>query len=495
LSVDTAYLAPNKISSDVVPLDRIVPSALNPRKHFDPDKLQELADSIKHLGLMEPIVVRWLTLLAAGAKFEIVAGERRYRAAILAGLAEVPIRNLGFVDDKIALEMALVENLQRADLDPIEEAEGYASLNRVVGLKQAQIAAAVHRSQPTIANRMRLLDLPVDVQERIRKGELSPSHGVALAKLSDFPAIVSEIAAMVIKNRWTSGQIEQTSLPFGYELTTLKLAKSLSYQAFNTDVCTRACPFQAYRRANDYSAFCLNPDHYEQLEHEAINARTAAWRAKEEERRAKLAEKDPEAVISLPPVESITVIESARGSDYPEIGDHPPEGCTEDCPCRGEILQWGRFRTVCKDPARFKKLSRSTTITDNRERRADAKALRTKLATRLESLTEFGQDELLILAVQALAQQIPGHKVTPAWHKVARVGDTMHDGRTLASLETLALAGGDVHLVRLALAAILGAELDEYHEGGRGKASLTDWYLDDGNRGSKDDLAVVFGKL
>src|SRR5690348_2154832 len=149
-----------------VELDQVAPSPLQPRRHFDSERLQELAQAIRSQGIIEPLVVRPGPSPdgAAGARYELVAGERRWRAARIAGLGMVPVvvREL---DDHAALEMSLVENLMREDLNPVDEAHGFERLARSFGMSHEQIAARIGKSRPHVSNAIRLLDLPAAVLE------------------------------------------------------------------------------------------------------------------------------------------------------------------------------------------------------------------------------------------------------------------------------------------------------------------------------------------
>lgn len=157
-----------------IPVDRVRPNPFQPRQQFDDTELEELASSIRANGLLQPIVVR-----AKGAEYELVAGERRLRAAQRAGLQEIPaiVRQVG---DHEALELALIENLQRSDLNPIEEARAYERLRDEFGLTQEQIAARVGKHRSTIANALRLLRLPQDLQDELAAGRLLAGHARAL---------------------------------------------------------------------------------------------------------------------------------------------------------------------------------------------------------------------------------------------------------------------------------------------------------------------------
>src|SRR5438876_4680622 len=160
-----------------IDLATIVPSALQPRKDFGREALQELIDSIRQHGIIQPLIVR-----QAGARFELIAGERRWRAAQEIGLAQVPaiIRT---ANDLEVLELSLIENLQRADLNPIEEAQGYARLANEFGMRQEDIALKVGRSRAAVANALRLLDLHPQVQVWLAQNLLSVGHAKVLLAL------------------------------------------------------------------------------------------------------------------------------------------------------------------------------------------------------------------------------------------------------------------------------------------------------------------------
>lgn len=161
-----------------VPLHRVEPNPFQPRKEFDPEALQDLADSIMEHGMIQPLTVREFP----GGYYQIIAGERRWRAARLAGLEEVPVLVVE-ADDKKVMELALVENLQREDLNPMEEAQGYRSLMADYGLTQEEAARRVGKSRPAVANALRLLNLSEDMAELVRNGTLSPGHARALLGL------------------------------------------------------------------------------------------------------------------------------------------------------------------------------------------------------------------------------------------------------------------------------------------------------------------------
>ena len=163
--------------SDEVALERIFPNPDQPRRQFDPEELQELSDSIARDGLLQPILVR-----ESGDGYEIIAGERRWQASRLAGLEKVPVRIKNADDDKV-LELAMIENLQRSDLNPMEEAYGYKRMMESGNKTQADVAAAVSKGRSTIANALRLLDLPEDAQQLLLEEKIAAGHARAILSI------------------------------------------------------------------------------------------------------------------------------------------------------------------------------------------------------------------------------------------------------------------------------------------------------------------------
>jgi len=168
---------PEKEHVHEVSLTSIVPSPLQPRKDFGREALQELIDSIRQHGIIQPLIVR-----QTGGRLELIAGERRWRAAQEAGLSQVPVI-IRRADDREVLELSLIENLQRSDLNPIEEAQGYARLASEFGMRQEEIGAKVARSRTAVANAMRLLDLHPQIQAWITQNLISVGHAKVLLGL------------------------------------------------------------------------------------------------------------------------------------------------------------------------------------------------------------------------------------------------------------------------------------------------------------------------
>ncbi|WP_137157028.1 ParB/RepB/Spo0J family partition protein [Rhizobium sp. FKL33] len=173
-----------------VPIEMVIRNPRNPRKNFLEEELQDLASSIRQHGIVQPVVVRTMP----DGKFEIIAGERRWRAAQLAGLVEIPVI-IRDVDDRTALELAIVENVQRSDLNPIEEAMGYDQLIAEHGYTQNDLGEIIGKSRSHVANSLRLLKLPDPVRDMLYDGRLSAGHARALIPTSDPVALARTIVA------------------------------------------------------------------------------------------------------------------------------------------------------------------------------------------------------------------------------------------------------------------------------------------------------------
>lgn len=194
-------IAPEDATQREVPVGSLVPNRHQPRTHFDEQALEELAESLRQHGMVQPIVARQV-----GDKFEIIAGERRWRAARKAGLAMVPVVLKDVPDDRL-LEYALVENIQRQELNPIEEAKAYWQLGEHLRLTQEQVADRVGKSRPQVANTLRLLRLPSSIQTQVARGVLSTGHAKVLLGVDD-PRVQEQLAQEVVDRQLSVRALE-----------------------------------------------------------------------------------------------------------------------------------------------------------------------------------------------------------------------------------------------------------------------------------------------
>lgn len=191
------------VATNTLPINEIIPNKDQPRKTFDEGALQELADSITQHGVLQPLLVRPLTT----GGYQLVAGERRWRASRMAGLKEVPVVVKELTDVE-TMEIAIIENLQREDLNPIEEAEGLQALIDKCGFTQEEVATSVGKSRPAIANALRLLKLPEEVRAMTRDGSISAGHARALLAF-DNDVMIKEAADNIIRNNLTVRDVER----------------------------------------------------------------------------------------------------------------------------------------------------------------------------------------------------------------------------------------------------------------------------------------------
>ncbi len=189
-----------------MPVDQLEPNSRQPRGRFDDEDLAELTSSITQIGVLQPLVVTGAP--DRGGRYRIVAGERRWRAARMAGLEKVPVVFRDVDDERELLELALVENLQRSDLNPIEEAEAFRSLSDEFGLSQQEIARRVGRSRAAVANALRLLRLPAAVQEQLRSGSLTAGQARPLLALGDEQRQI-EIGARAERESLSARELER----------------------------------------------------------------------------------------------------------------------------------------------------------------------------------------------------------------------------------------------------------------------------------------------
>ena len=218
---ETAGMRPDS----TLPISEIKPNKGQPRKTFRPEELAELADSIKQNGILQPLLVR-----KKGPGYEIVAGERRYQAAKAAGLSEVPVVIREISDDEV-FKLALIENLQRSDLSPLEEAQGYRQLIKEKGLTQEELAKILSKSRSAITNTLRLLDLPEEVQGLVEEGKLTSGHARAILAVPSEEGRI-QLAQKVVEERLSVRQTESLASLFSVSKTDEPVRRAPVPQSF-----------------------------------------------------------------------------------------------------------------------------------------------------------------------------------------------------------------------------------------------------------------------
>ena len=218
---ETAGMRPDS----TLPISEIKPNKGQPRKTFRPEELAELTDSIKQNGILQPLLVR-----KKGSGYEIVAGERRYQAAKAAGLSEVPVVIREISDDEV-FKLALIENLQRSDLSPLEEAQGYRQLIKEKGLTQEELAKILSKSRSAITNTLRLLDLPEEVQGLVEEGKLTAGHARAILAVPSEEGRI-QLAQKVVEERLSVRQTESLASLFSVSKTDEPVRRASVPQSF-----------------------------------------------------------------------------------------------------------------------------------------------------------------------------------------------------------------------------------------------------------------------
>ena len=235
VSLDQAVTGPEqqKNSETLVPIERISPNPNQPRRDFNPEALQELADSLAKKGVIQPLIVRQL---GKDERYEIVAGERRWRAAQMANLHELPVIIRQFSDSEV-LEIAIIENIQRAELNAIEEAQAYRQLMQRFGHTQEKVAEALSRSRSHVANLLRLLTLPEDVQALVTKGKISAGHARALITSAAASELARQIVARGLSVRETEELVRKSAAePHNRRISKERKSKDADTRAIEMDV-------------------------------------------------------------------------------------------------------------------------------------------------------------------------------------------------------------------------------------------------------------------
>lgn len=341
-----------------IALDQIRASSFNPRTSFDPIQLSDLADSIKSQGVLEPILVRPLN----EGGYEIMAGERRYRAAALAGLAEIPAI-VRVVTDLQARIIAVTENLQRSDLDPLDTARGYQIL-KAGGLSQGQIAEKCGVSEGEVSKSLALLELPQTIQEQLRSKELTPGHArVIQGKVGKYPSFAAALATHVAKQGYSVREVEDFfkggDLPWIFiDQVDKSLVRRVDWSIPFKKEC-EACPHKAL-----IGSLCLMPEEFDR--------KMAEFKAQEAEKAEKARLELKARCTALP------VVNGKKATDLPKLADlqwnqyeqifEAPAGCSETCECRcSAIGHHGKVVPICLDKARYNTLKAAATKEKNKE--------------------------------------------------------------------------------------------------------------------------------
>jgi ParB/RepB/Spo0J family partition protein len=332
-----------------VPIESIRPSSLNPRKHFDEEGIQALAESIRKRGVLQPIVLREM-FGESDPHYAIIAGERRWRASKLAGLDSMPATVIRGIDDAEHLELSIIENLERRDINPVEEARGYEKL-RAMGRKVSEIAQKVNRSQEAVSNAVRLLKLPETVLDDVESGTIGQSHARAMLPFVEYPKVIDCLRGFTINGarskdleKWDWGMIVRLR-----DEGALVIMGSAGRQ-FNAANCER-CP---HLLTGCDEELCLNPPCFEQKNEDA---------KRENERKAR--EKHKLAA-------DVTLKEHSISSSGIDLSDswNQVAGCRENCERRELRQKRGAVVEICTDPVCHANLKRRVTIAQNKVTRA-----------------------------------------------------------------------------------------------------------------------------
>lgn len=387
-----------------VSINWITPNPGNPRKHFDQTALEELAESIKQVGILEPLVVVWAekpTPEGEHMKFRLVAGERRWRAAQLAGLEKVPIVKKDLTP-KQELEVMLIENLQRADLDPLEEAQAYANA-LAQGYTQTELAEKLGISQSQVANRIRLLKLPAEVQDLISRKIISSGHGLALVKVAHVPELTKEIVSHIAEDGVPVSQAG--------ELVDYYIAcegKPLFTETFNAPafdiqkVCIKTkCKMRVHgkHRFGNTDPYCLNPGCWEEYQEEAKKQKLVEKRQEVAEEKGLLAD----ALSHLP------VLDELSSDDYKEFTMYPTWVPVEDCgDCEHirDAIKCSNIVKVCMNPGCYNKKKKASKREENQFLKSQQQGFEDKKESILQTCSmheQLPKKVLVYMATQAVS--------------------------------------------------------------------------------------------
>ena len=368
-----AKAAPANWQIIMIPVGQIGPNPYQPRLQFDEDEMAELIASVRERGVQQPILVRTAPKTDGddkGKSYQLVAGERRLRACKAAKRRSIPAILRDDLSDVQAAELALLENVQRSNLNIIEEARAFRRLMLDFRMKEERIAKKVGKSVATVKDTLRLLALPGEVQTLLIARKLTASHGQQLLRLAPFEAVCREVARRAATESIPATTLSQELLPGARQLRDSKLIVELDFRTrFDWKSECGSCPHKAYV-VSGYHSYCLKPDEWQRKQNEAIErAKQEAARVLDEAKQSESGEVDTE---SLPPG-------SYRDLTHAQL----PAGCCEVCPCRGETTDPRdptQKKSICLAPERFAELVRA-------ERQAHEEA-------RQRKFTEFWREAL-----------------------------------------------------------------------------------------------------
>ena len=366
----------------LIPIDQIARNPYQPRLQFDEEEMSELTASIKERGVQQPILIRTTPKSQANDSngeasgktsipaYQLVAGERRLRACKAAGRRSIPAIVRDDLSDVQSAELALLENVQRSNLNVIEEARAYRRLMLDFRMKEERIAKKVGKSVATVKDTLRLLALPSEVQTLLIARKLTASHGQQLLRLSPFESVCREVARRAATEGIPATALAQEPLPGARQLRDSKLIVELDFRTrFDWKSECGSCPHKAYV-VSGYHSYCLKPDEYQRKQNEAIKrSKQEAARVLDEAKKSEDGEVNTE---SLPP-------NSYRDLTHADL----PAGCCETCPCRSvttDPRDPTKKRAICLDPSRFSGLVQT-------ERKAHEE-------TRQRKFTEFWREAI-----------------------------------------------------------------------------------------------------
>lgn len=432
----------------------------NPRKAFDPETISDLARSIAVHGILQPLVV---TQLSETGPIILIAGERRLRAAREAGLDRVPVVFRRMAASDTIAELALMENIQRQDLNPIEEALAIEQL-LAKGKSQVDLAAAIGRSQSNISKRLALLALPDAVRDLIRSGALGPALATAIqAKWGKWPAVAAALAAIAVEKQLKISDVESaTTLAMLSPADQKALIRRVDDYAKPTKDECAACPASGYVRESDWRGWCLTPACFDE--------KRAIVQAAADDRNARATADDEAARVAA---ESPPRFSDLGAGAFRLWENTIPEGCTDACPCRQSAWITGAgVCQTCTDRARFNSLQEAAAKSREKANLAHKADLKKKLAALFADPANAWSDAHAAAVVLASAVvESKGyyvHQQTKERFNV-REHSQARNPAVLARLETDSLLAASLEIALL-------ADVETINRWD-GRARLAEWYL------------------